>query len=1670
MKSTITLSCCTVNVNTLYHQPSGFSGKTAFVMEQLAHHHINVVGVQESRTPPGQLTSGCFLRLCSGALDGNHGLELWINLEQPYAHRDGRPMFFKQRDFVVVHAEPTFLLVHCTATGLDVWFFVAHAPHSGKSDQHCSDWWSQANALLERFVAGREVIVFIDANATSGRALDALADVSAGALRNAEHLESFCVHNDLQFAAHTPAHSGTLCTWTAPDGSYSKDVDHLLIPATWLASCTWSQVLEELIVTPGHHDHKPLAAQFGWTTWTPIPAPSSRPTMPDRTRIRANPSLQHHLASLPVAAWDEDIGTEVQKLTSSLQEALSHHCGRAQRGPRKAFVQTQTWELRTQCLQHKRALRQTQHRYNTFLRQVIFQAWRDGQATSAQLSQKSKLRLAHARAVALYERGTTQLRHFLRRDKQCHLRATLEQFTDETPAHDILRQLRPFRGSSNAKGFQARPLPQIDKADGSPCDSYDELVNRWTEFFCSMEGGTTMSDSQLQQLWRQNLQQNQQCNLDFTLRDLPTLSDLEQACARVKPGKAAGPDHIPPELLHYYPSAMAKLLYPQLLKLLAHGQESLLHKGGRLVAVWKNKGSQKQCEMYRSLLISSHVGKVVHRALRQHQASVYELYMQRYQLGGRRGVAVAAASHQAKAFLRYCKRKGSPVAVAYLDLKEAYYRILRPLAFGDVVTDAELAQFLARLNLPADCLDDLRAHVQQPSAMMDAAAPRVVQRVARALHQDTHWWVDGQRSVCRTTQGSRPGDSWADIVFGYIWARLLKELEQAMESHGVLAHLPACDVGLWTTPLNTKSPFLGPCWMDDLAVVIEADCCETLLTRTSLTMGLILDACYSFGFTPNTAMGKTEIMVQLRGRKKQKIRKHLYGADGHQVLPVVCEHGSHEVHVTPDYLHLGGIHHHSGSDRKDMQRRLGLAHAAFNANRKLVFHNAAIPLSKRVALFETLVLSKLLFGAETWVPSSDSDLLHWASGVHRLYRRLLRKRHDEHVPTVALFVEAGLPSGPLLLRRARLRYMASLYQPWAQQLWSSIKQDYDWLQLCLQDLDWVWQQLRGSSTLPDPRLDEKPWEDLWRQQPRRWKGLVKRAFAHHSLQLRRRWETHQFHCRIRLHLTEHCLLPPDPPPSVDHHSPQDLHACLQCARGFRSKPGLFAHLCKAHGRISPLRILFDGTQCPSCLTEYHTTSKMYSHLYNSHACRRDLEARQVYCEPLPGRGSLVARGQAAVHDNLAPIELAQGPLPAPPGLPGPAPWFWTVSDVLERYLLDLEGVPEDEKTELLVGAQVKAILQRYPLTWQEGLQLLDRMLTNYGEEDAEIAGVPRSTLASVVAMLREPTSWHFFATDPATAPLSEEALVDLPLWLSTLMAGPCLAAPLPKPMPTERIVLHLFSGRRRRGDIQDYVEQFGAKMDLGPIVVVSVDIICDLVWGNVTDPKTRAFWLSAITQGWVAATVAGPPCETWTVARHQHELDNSGPRPVRYADALWGHDALRLRELRQLLVGNELLEFTIETLLATWFVGHIYLFEHPEEPDRTDAASVWRLPIMQFLLQLPEIRRSSVRQGLFGAPSSKPTCLVHLAMPHFDELMATWQLCDVVPATVSIGRQQDGTYRTARLKEYPPALCRGIAWSLCHHIGLFRTESMAIPNSFKDRCLAMQAEYGEFLGADFAAD
>jgi len=185
--------------------------------------------------------------------------------------------------------------------------------------------------------------------------------------------------------------------------------------------------------------------------------------------------------------------------------------------------------------------------------------------------------------------------------------------------------------------------------------------------------------------------------------------------------------------------------------------------------------------------------------------------MQTQQLGGRSKTPVGFASHMCRAHQRIQATRKRCSGFIFLDLTEAYYRVLRPLVLGNTWTDELIAKMADRLGLGDDALHDLRRHLCDPHSLDRAGLPAHHQRYLRALHVDTFFYVDHQTDICRTEIGSRPGDSFADVVFGYLWARLLKSLEEQLAEAGMLTSIPqVTHKGLTAQLEQSTQPFLGP--------------------------------------------------------------------------------------------------------------------------------------------------------------------------------------------------------------------------------------------------------------------------------------------------------------------------------------------------------------------------------------------------------------------------------------------------------------------------------------------------------------------------------------------------------------------------------------------------------------------------------------------------------------------------------------------------------------------------------------------------------------------------------------------------------------------------------------------------------------------------------------------
>lgn len=926
-RRTIRISAATANVRTMYVGKEGFGGKIQYLRSQFQLDNFNIVALQETRTDAGMKGKGTdFLRICSGSADGHLGVETWISMTQAFGEHRGRAFLAKPSQVVILHGDPRRLLIALHFGPFTLGIYNIHAPHSGKPEAERTEWWTETTQIYQRTAHGLvdEAIVLGDFNARSGpcdhQHVFEHDDIQS---ENTPLMLGFLAELSLCLPSTSSVHDGEHPTWTTPDGQHSQRIDFIAVPLERLHACTFSQVMRQIDL--GHDgDHLAVGLDMVWDRDCrshQIRTTTHRQTF-NRDNIKSHDGLRAELCSTEVAPWEQNVETQIHDLNTAITGALERHCPKPHVTAKKPFLDKEIMALRQQknALRHRQNESWKHHRRSLLYR--IFAAWRtkhDSHPIPDVFDIQHYVGILRLGAASLST--TRRIKQQVRQAKRSYVEQVVNGIPESACSSQILAQLRPIIGTSNSRKRKGSAMPYVLTLDGQPCRTPDALVDRWVEHFGNMEGADRLNPQEQRDLWWTGLQQLEAADLsEVTLKDLPKLTDLEAAMRRVTPGKAVG-DDVPPEVCRYHATALAKLVYPSLLKLFLHGQEDLTHKGSRLISAYK-RGPRNQCTSYRSLLISSHVGKCMHRALRCGQNTLYASFMQRQQIGGRPKVAVNVGLHMVRAHHRSAKLHHKPSALLFLDLKEAYYRVLRPLALGAELTDLDVANMVSRLNLPPEVLHDLQKHLREADALQLAAAPLSHRRYLQALHRDTHFRVDGQIDNCRTTIGSRPGDTFADIVFGYLWSRVLQVIEHELDQANLLERVPTFDgAGPRAQRTGESAPLLGPTWCDDLCICISAMTSAELERKSGVICGVLLDTCIGFGMLPNLAKGKTEIMLCFRGCGSRGLRVKYYSPEQGGQMLVCGEYGQHRINVVGEYKHLGGVLHHGGKLNKEIRKR-----------------------------------------------------------------------------------------------------------------------------------------------------------------------------------------------------------------------------------------------------------------------------------------------------------------------------------------------------------------------------------------------------------------------------------------------------------------------------------------------------------------------------------------------------------------------------------------------------------------------------------------------------------------------------------------------------------------------------------------------------------------------------
>ena len=120
----------------------------------------------------------------------------------------------------------------------------------------------------------------------------------------------------------------------------------------------------------------------------------------------------------------------------------------------------------------------------------------------------------------------------------------------------------------------------------------------------------------------------------------------------------------------------------------------------------------------------------------------------------------------------------------------------------------------------------------------------------------------------------------------------------------------------------------------------------------------------------------------------------------------------------------------------------------------------------------------------------------------------------------------------------------------------------------------------------------------------------------------------------------------------------------------------------------------------------------------------------------------------------------------------------------------------------------------------------------------------------------------------------------------------------------------------------------------------------------------------------------------------------------------------------------------------------------------------------QVLVHLAGIHPRGTGARTWGAVSPKPTGLLLLNLPRCQGFFVGSSL----PTAKAIGRNEDGSWRTPQLKEYPPALCAGLAEGFFDAVNQHEIDSsLTVDCDFRRQALKLtNSAYGASIGLDFA--
>ena len=181
---------------------------------------------------------------------------------------------------------------------------------------------------------------------------------------------------------------------------------------------------------------------------------------------------------------------------------------------------------------------------------------------------------------------------------------------------------------------------------------------------------------------------------------------------------------------------------------------------------------------------------------------------------------IAIAAHSVRLFQSWCQRRKCSSFYIFIDIKEAFYKVIRQHAIDATFQDEHVLQFLKRMDIHDLHIEDVARLLEGANALESTGCPTHLRQMISEVHRDTFFILEGDNQPIRTERGTRPGDGFADVLWSLVFSKWIKDVEATLHAEDILkthlvewiqwyeANMPEVTTSEWLDPQTAGIPSL----------------------------------------------------------------------------------------------------------------------------------------------------------------------------------------------------------------------------------------------------------------------------------------------------------------------------------------------------------------------------------------------------------------------------------------------------------------------------------------------------------------------------------------------------------------------------------------------------------------------------------------------------------------------------------------------------------------------------------------------------------------------------------------------------------------------------------------------------------------------------------------------